>query len=332
MGGEAAAKRKVRALGLVSGGLDSMLALCVLREQGIEVAGICFVSHFFSAAKAEAAARQLGFPLLVRDITDAHLAMVKAPASGYGSRMNPCIDCHALMLQIAGTVMAEEGYDFLFTGEVLGERPMSQTLRALNRVANLSGQQDRVLRPLSARLLRATLPEREGLVDRSRLHDIQGRSRRRQMELVERFGIGEFPTPAGGCLLTDPAFSDRLRDFLLAGPETVPRHIEMLKVGRYFRLRDGVRAIVGRNAEGNRALERLAADGDLLLRTRTVPGPVVLLIGAYGEEDVTLAARLCARYSDGRSSRVPVSVRCGSTWSEREAEPIAEDLLKAMRL
>ncbi len=285
-----------------------MLAARLLMEQGVEVTGIAFTTPFFGSARAEAAARHVGFPLLVRDITEPHLAMVKAPASGYGSRMNPCIDCHALMLEVAGAVMDERGDDFLFTGEVLGERPMSQSLRALNRVANLSGRRGRILRPLSALLLAETEPEREGLVDRSRLLDIQGRSRRRQFELAERWGITDYPTPAGGCLLTDPRFSVRLRDLFEHGPEADAHLVELLKVGRQFRIRPGVKAAVGRKAEENRRLLQLRGPADETLRTPDVPGPVVVLSGAAGEEDRIAAARICARYSDasGRAVRVRV--------------------------
>lgn len=325
-------RKKVRALGLISGGLDSMVAVCVLKEQGIEVTGISFITPFFSAEKAGAASRQIGFPLLVRDITLPHLALVKNPPSGYGSRMNPCIDCHALMLEVAGKIMEEEGFDFLFTGEVLNERPMSQTLRSLNRVANLSGYRDRVLRPLSALLLAETLPEREGLVDRTRLLNIQGRSRKRQIDLAERYGIKDYPTPAGGCLLTDPAFSKRLRDLLTFGPASDPRHVAMLKVGRHFRIRDGVKAMVGRNADDNLALAGLAGEGDVVLRTPYIPGPTVVLSGSDNEIDIVVAARLCARYSDRRSPRVLVAASTGSTKSEWEVQPLTESEIDLIRV
>jgi tRNA U34 2-thiouridine synthase MnmA/TrmU len=325
-------RRQARGLGLISGGLDSMLAARLLVEQGVAVTGIAFVTPFFGPAKAEIAARQIGFPLVVRDITEPHLAMVKAPPSGYGSRMNPCIDCHALMLRIAGAMLGETGCDFLFTGEVLGERPMSQNLRALNRVANLSGQTGRVLRPLSARLLAETAPEREGLVDRGRLLDIQGRSRRRQFELAAAYGIRDYPTPAGGCLLTDPSFSRRLKDLLERGPAADAHHIELLKHGRHFRIRDGVTAAVGRNAVDNEALAALRGPGDELLQTLDVPGPVVVISGAAGPEDRLTAARLCARYSDGRSLRVRVRIDTADGSSEMTVSPLPEEEVAVKRL
>ncbi len=324
--------RTVRALGLISGGLDSMLAARLLMEQGVEVAGIAFVTPFFGSASAEAAARRLGFRLIVRDITAPHLALVKAPPSGYGSQMNPCIDCHALMLRVAGEVMDAEGLELLFTGEVLNERPMSQSLRSLNRVANLSGRRGRVLRPLSALRLEETEPEREGRVDRARLLGLEGRSRKPQFELARRWGITDYPTPAGGCLLTDPNFSRRLRDLLRHGPDADAHDLALLKIGRQFRLRDGVKAAVGKNLEDNRALGALRGPRDLLLRTVGVPGPVMVLTGAAEEADVALAAGICAKYSDGRAGKVRVVVEGPDGARELLAEPIAQAELVARRL
>jgi hypothetical protein len=322
----------VRALGLISGGLDSMLAARLLMEQGIAVTGIAFATPFFGSANAETAARGVGFPLIVRDITEPHLAMVKNPASGYGSLMNPCIDCHALMLQIAGEIMDAEGFDFLFTGEVLNERPMSQSLRSLNRVANLSGRRGHLLRPLSARRLEETLPEREGKVDRARLLNLEGRSRRPQFALAAGWGILEYPAPAGGCLLTDPGFSRRFKDLLEHGPEADAHLLELLKIGRQFRLRKGVKAAVGKNDRDNRALVALRGPGDLLLRTQGVPGPAMILTGAADETDIAIAAGICARYSDGRAGRVRISIEGDAGARELLAEAISEAGLVARRL
>ena len=325
-------RRTTRALGLISGGLDSMLAARLLMEQGVAVTGIAFVTPFFGSAGAEAAARSVGFPLIVRDITAPHLRIVKDPPSGYGSRMNPCIDCHALMLRVAGEIMDAEGFDLLFTGEVLNERPMSQSLRSLNRVANLSGRRGHVLRPLSARRLEETIPEREGKVDRARLLDLEGRSRRRQFELAARWGIADYPSPAGGCLLTDPNFSRRLKDLLERGPEAGVHDLELLKVGRQFRIRDGVKAAVGKNLADNRALTALRGPGDLLLRTVGVPGPVMILSGGADASDIAAAAGICARYSDGRAGQVRIVVESDAGAREILADPIAQAELAARRL
>jgi tRNA U34 2-thiouridine synthase MnmA/TrmU len=197
-------------VGLLSGGLDSILAICVLREQNIRIEAVAFITPFFGPGNAQKAVKMLNVPLHVVDITDVHLQMLKKPKHGYGSGMNPCIDCHALMFREAGKLMQQWGADFLFSGEVLGERPMSQNKQSLRVVARDSGFEEYIIRPLSAKLLPITKPEHEGKVDRERLLDIQGRSRKRQMELAKQYGITEYPEPAGGCRLTEPNFSKRL--------------------------------------------------------------------------------------------------------------------------
>ncbi len=204
----------VRALGLTSGGLDSILSALVLKEQGIEVAWVNLETPFFGSDRARRAARMTGIPLRVENITRVYIEMLKDPNCGYGTNMNPCLDCHALMLEIAGATMKREGFDFLFTGEVLGQRPMSQTKPSLRYVEKRSGFAGQILRPLSAKLLPPTIPEERGLVDRVRLLDLTGRSRKRQMKLAEAFGISDYPSPGGGCLLTDPGFSRRVKDLL----------------------------------------------------------------------------------------------------------------------
>ena len=283
---------------LISGGLDSILAFKVIEEQGIEVSGITFETPFFGAQKARMTAKRIGLPLVVLDITTEHLQMLRSPRYGFGRNLNPCIDCHTLMLRIAGRRMEEEGADFLFTGEVLGERPMSQGKQSLYVVAKNSGFADRILRPLSARLLPETEPERSGKVDRNRLCDIQGRGRKRQMEMAVHYGITSYPPPAGGCLLTDPIFSRRLRDLFDRHPDYRIRDIELLKVGRHFRLTETTKAVVGRNVMDNDTIEKLAEAGDALIRIDQFPGPTVLVPGGGDEAERRLAAGLCARYSD----------------------------------
>ena len=228
--------------------------------------------------------------------------------------------------------MDAEGFNFLFTGEVLNERPMSQSLRNLNRVANLSGRPGHVLRPLSALRLRETDVEREGKVARARLLNLEGRSRRRQFELASRWGITDYPTPAGGCLLTDPGFSRRLKDLLEHGPEADEHDLELLKIGRQFRIREGVKAAVGKNAAHNQALSALRGPGDLLLRTGGVPGPVIILSGAATEADVHVAAGICARYSDGSEGLVRIIVQSDSGEREILADPIPQAELVARRI
>ena len=302
---------KVRALGLMSGGLDSMLAVRVLLDQGIEVRGITFLTPFFGPEGAEKAAEQLGIELLVVDIGEAHLEMLKNPQYGYGSQMNPCIDCHALMLKRAGRIMDEESFDLLSTGEILGQRPMSQRKDALRAVEKLSGYGGYILRPLSAKLLPETIPERDGRVDRQRLLDIRGRSRKRQMALAAHYSIEEFPSPGGGCMLTKAGFASRLRD-LLATQDNVGLHqVELLKWGRQLRLPGGKRLVVGRVHGDNLKLQELAREEDLVLRVKGVPGPTGLIAALAEEQEVELAAKVVAAYSDVETGKDAVVMLSG---------------------
>jgi len=298
----------VRGLCLLSGGLDSILAVKVLQEQEIKLAGVSFVTPFFGANHARDAAKQLQIELLVLDITEEHLKLVMNPSHGYGKNMNPCLDCHVLMIRKAGELLEKEGFDFLCTGEVLNERPFSQNRRALNEVADLSGYGDLLLRPLSAKLLPETLPERKGLVERRRLLDLSGRSRKRQFALAEKYGVRSFPSPAGGCLLTDPAFSRRLKDALDAGESGV-RDMKLLRWGRHFRSPTGQKVILGRNELENTALRGLFETGDLFVWDDEFPGPVALVPGGGTAKDLEFACGLCIAYGDapeGRPARVVV--------------------------
>ncbi len=276
--------KKVKALVLLSGGLDSMLAAKLLLEQGVEVAGITFISNFFGAAKARKAAEQLGIRLLEHDFREEHLAMVKQPAHGYGSNMNPCIDCHALMLTRARELMERDGFDLVATGEVLGQRPMSQNLQALAIVAKISGIGDRLVRPLSAKLLDETMPEKTLLVDRNKLLDISGRSRKRQVELAARYGIKDYPSPAGGCLLTDPGYSKKLKELFTYWPECQGGDTEIIKHGRVFWLtansdngEEKILLLIGRDQADNEALQKSAKSGDIIVELADENGPTALI-------------------------------------------------------
>jgi tRNA U34 2-thiouridine synthase MnmA/TrmU len=287
-----------------------MLAVRVLQDQQIEVLGITFKTPFFGPEGAQKAASQLEISLRVVDIGESHLEMLKNPKYGYGSQMNPCIDCHALMLRTAGKIMETEGFDFLATGEVLGQRPMSQRKDALKAVDKLSGYGGYILRPLSAKLLWQTIPEELGKVDRQRLLDIHGRSRKRQMALAADYGIKEYPSPGGGCILTKAGFADRLRD-LFTTQENVGLHdVELLKWGRHLRLPSGRRVVVGRVHADNVRLQELARGEDLVLRVKGVPGPTGLLAAEASVQEVELAANIVAAYSDvetGKEAVVEVS-------------------------
>jgi len=302
-----------KAVGLLSGGLDSILAVSLVRRQGIEVVGLHFIIPFAASPEEErsdaiALAEKLGVKPRVEQMGEEFLEMLRNPAHGYGKNVNPCIDCHALMLRRAREVMREEGASFVFTGEVLGERPMSQHRKALGIVEAESGLEGLLLRPLSALLLPATLPEKEGVVDREGLYGISGRSRKPQMRLAEELGITQYPGPAGGCLLTDSMYARKVRDLMRHGELTLDG-ARLLGAGRHYRLSDSVKLVVGRDQRENLILEGLAGGADVVLSTFPVPGPVGLLRGP-GTGCVELAARICAAHSDAkREAEVPVTWR-----------------------
>jgi tRNA U34 2-thiouridine synthase MnmA/TrmU len=289
---------KIRALGLCSGGLDSMLAGLVLREQGIEVEWISFETPFFSSAKARKASRLTGIPLTVNPIFDDYIVMLRNPPAGYGKQMNPCMDCHTLMFRLAGDMMHAKGFDFLFSGEVLGQRPMSQTKPSLRYVEKHSGMDGYILRPLSAKLLPETIPEQRGWVDREKLLDIRGRGRKDQIALAKKFGISDYPAPAGGCLLTDKGFSARLKDLFDRRPDATENEIQLLKFGRHFRLNPQTRLIVGRTENDNENILRYHdPTRNVVLDVRDYPSPIGLLQGTADPNSILLAAAICVGYS-----------------------------------
>lgn len=292
----------MKAIALFSGGLDSILAVKLIQKQNIDVTGLTFTTPFFDDNKARAAAGSINLPLLTLDITDKHLQMLKNPRYGFGKNMNPCIDCHTLMLKTAGGKMEEMGADFLITGEVLGQRPMSQTKQSLFVVAKNSGYADYILRPLSAQLLNPIKIEREGKIDRSQFLSISGRGRKEQMLLAKAFGIADYPPPAGGCLLTDPEFSLRLRELLQKTKDCRPRDYSLLKYGRHFWDKSGSKIIVGRNKADNDALRSLTLEEDWICNAASYPGPYVLLPDG-NQSALPFAARLCVRYSDAPPGR-----------------------------
>ncbi|MGL5203781.1 7-cyano-7-deazaguanine synthase [Cetobacterium sp.] len=292
----------MKALALFSGGLDSALAIKIIKDQGIEVIALNFVSHFFGGKneKAENMAKQLGVQLEYVNFTSSHTEILKNPVHGRGKNMNPCIDCHALMFKTAGDLMEKFGASFIISGEVLGQRPMSQNYQALEKVKAMSpGLENLIVRPLSAKLLPESEPERLGWVDREKLLDIQGRSRKNQMELMDKFGIVDYPTPGGGCLLTDPGYSKRLRileeDGFLEDEHSNLFHL--LKIGRFFRFEKGKYLIVGREQEDNLKIDEFKTYGSLFIRGKEVPGPHMVGFGELSEEEINFALNLFSRYS-----------------------------------
>jgi tRNA-specific 2-thiouridylase len=320
-----------KALGLLSGGLDSSLAALALKRQGVEVTCISFVTPFFGSAKAEKAAQNMDIPLIVRQIGDIHLEMVKNPRYGYGKNMNPCIDCHAMMFRLAGQIMEEKGFDFVFSGEVLGQRPMSQNLTALKTVAKHSCYPDRILRPLSARLLPPTPMEETGLVDREALLDIQGRSRKRQEVLAREWGLTDYPPSGGGCLLTEKSFSGRLRDLFGHRPDCTVTDVELLKAGRQFRLSPRAKLVLGRNQDDNQTIKTLARPSDTLLRAKAFTGPLGLVSGHPGTEELLKAAAIVASYGKGQEeAEVEVSLQGKSESESLRVVPLHRDLIQEL--
>jgi len=291
-------EKKARGLGLCSGGLDSMLAGLVLRDQGIEVEFVTFETPFFSAAKARKASEMTGIPLTVKPIYPVYIKMLKNPPAGYGKHMNPCMDCHALMFKLAGEMMPAKNIDFLFSGEVVGQRPMSQNKTSLRYVEKHSGLRGYILRPLSARNLPETIPEQEGLVDRELLLDIQGRSRKRQIDLAKKFGITDYPAPAGGCLLTVVEYTRRLRDLFDHQQDCTEAELHLLKYGRHFRLNPEAKLIVGRTEKDNENILNYHDPAeDTVIMVKQIPGPIAVVPHGAQKDAIFLAASICAGYS-----------------------------------
>jgi tRNA-specific 2-thiouridylase len=337
--------RRAKAIGMISGGLDSTLAVALLVRQGVEVKAVNFYTGFCitetqrrkggradgTVPRNEAlrAAADLEVDIEYVDISGgAYLDMLVAPRYGYGANANPCVDCRIFMMTRAREIMEREGADLVFTGEVLGQRPKSQRRDTLRTIERESGLQGRLLRPLSARLLEPTIAEREGLVDRERLLDISGRSRLRQMALAKELGVEDYPQPAGGCcFLTDESFARKFFDVLDAREAAgEPRRLEkedvvLLSTGRHFRISPRAKLIVGRSEVENAILDGYAA-GRARVEARGVPGPVALVEGEPTWEERVLAARIVARYGKGRGApSVDVEWREGDLVETYAVEP-----------
>ena len=293
-----------KGLSLLSGGLDSQLAVRILQRAGADVEGVTFATPFFSPDAARKAADALGIKLHVVDFTADELALIENPPHGFDGAMNPCIDCHATMIKRAGELMVSLGYDFVATGEVLGQRPMSQNRQSLGIVEKSSGMKGRLVRPLSALLLDPTIPETEGKLDRSKLIDISGRCRERQIALAAEFGIVDYPSPAGGCKLTEDGFGRKLRDLRDHEGLKDRRLVELLLIARRFRLPDGSSVALGRDKRENASLK--AAGVGVVLAPTNCPGPTALVPDLKSNDDLSLAAELVAAYS--RCDKLPGDV------------------------
>jgi hypothetical protein len=331
-----------KAVALYSGGLDSTLAILLLKRQGIDVTAVTFLTHFgcdmsdrSSCSKDPfSAAVKFGFDVKLSHLSVKFIEIVKNPKFGHGSNMNPCIDCRILMLREAKELMGILNADFIITGEVLGQRPMSQRKNTLPLIDKEAGVKGYVLRPLSAKLLKPTVPEETGIVDRDMLCALSGRSRKPQIALAREFGLHDYPNPAGGCLLTEPIFSYRLKDLLMHVPDADDNDLNLLRSGRHFRLSPFARFVVGRDERENEAIAGLKRKGDCMMWVEGAGSPVALLRGVASEEDLRISASICARYSDAKALKT-IAVHIESYDGEKtvvSVESIDEPMLDAIRI
>ena len=333
---------RIKALALYSGGLDSILACRVIMNQGIEVKAVHFITPFFGYDKKgrEDKAREYAFKhyditLKVVDVSHEFLEIVKHPQYGYGKNFNPCMDCKVFLISRTREYLEKEGASFLITGEVLGQRPMSQRRDTLRIIERDSGAEGILLRPLSAQHLKPTIPEEQGWVDRDKLFDFKGRGRKPQMMLAEHLGIKEYPAPAGGCLLTNTHLSARIRWLFDSHTDVGVGDVLLTKVGRYFALAERTLLVVGRLKEENERIAQLSQKGDILLELSEGPGPLGLLRGPITSEILKTAASITVRYSKAREKKqVEVAHREeGECLSQViRVDPISDQDLKVYRI
>ncbi len=332
---------RIKAVALYSGGLDSTLAILAVQRQGIEVKAVTFMNHFgcditdrSSCSKNPfSAAEKFGFEVKLCHLSGKFIDIVKNPKFGHGKNMNPCMDCRILMLREAREFMEMTGAEFIITGEVLGQRPMSQRRDALDIIDRETNLRGRVLRPLSAKVLRPTLAEERGIVDRELLYGFNGRSRKPQIALAAEFGLTDYPAPAGGCLLTEPNYSYRLRELLDHDPDPSVNDLQLLRIGRHFRLSQGCKVIVGRDSTENGNLLNLFGGDGILLRVPGYGSPITLIRGNADEQAILTAAMICARYSDAKDLQsVDVLVTCRGAESTVKIPPADSGLIEDFKI
>ena len=298
-------KEKKKVVALLSGGLDSQLAVKMMQKQGFDVSAVAIKTPFcdFDCGRGcgfeiRERADDLGVNLKTVYLGDEYIEMLKNPKHGFGSGMNPCIDCRAMMFDAAKKQMEKIGAEFIISGEVLGQRPMSQHSPALHTIEKESNLEGKIVRPLSGALLPKTDPEKNGLIKREELGMIKGRSRKGQLQLAKEFGIEDPPNAGGGCLLTDPAFSLRVKDLFEHKETPTTNDIDLLKVGRHFRFDQNTKFVVGRNKDENEIIKSLALPNDILLEARDHMGPISILRGNDLDKFEKFAAEITLRYSD----------------------------------
>ena len=333
--------KKTKAVALYSGGLDSTLAILVMQKQGIEVTAITFMNHFgcdisdkSSCSKDPfAASIKFGFKVKLSHLSDKFLEIVKNPRFGHGKNMNPCMDCRMLMLKEAKVFMEMIGAEFLITGEVVGQRPMSQRKECFPMVDKAADVKGLVVRPLCGKIMPPTIAEEKGLINRELMCDFNGRSRKPQMALADEFGLTEYPAPAGGCLLTDPNYSFKLKDLLEHNKDPEHKDLNFLKLGRQFRVSDDCKIFVGRHKDENEAMKAFADPDDIILKVEGVGSPTVILLGNVTDEAIELAASICARYSDAKTQpEVKVTVMKGDEKHYITVKPANDEMLDNYRI
>jgi tRNA U34 2-thiouridine synthase MnmA/TrmU len=327
--------RNKKALALISGGLDSALAIHLVKEQGIEVVGLHFTSFFSpieSPEKASAVtttAEQVGAEVIFRAKGPEFLDIIRNPEHGRGKNLNPCIDCRIYTLKRAHQIMEEIGASFLVTGEVVGQRPMSQrkdTLRFIEKRAGVAGL---VVRPLSAKILPISVPEQEGALDREKFLDIAGRGRKIQLSLASQIGLTGFSTPAGGCLLTDRTFSKRLKDLLDHEADLAPQSLSLLKIGRHMRLSEKLKVIVARNDTENKRIKEIAPQARLF-EPAGFPGPIALAHGELGAGEDIIIASIIRRYAreSSRGELIKITAPDGNEYYIRSTQAPQDDWIQ----
>jgi len=339
--GEKPEQKKPKAIALLSGGLDSSLAVRMMMEQGVDVEAVAIKTPFcdFDCGKGcghrvKEVADELGIKLKTVYFGEEYLRMLKNPKHGYGSGMNPCIDCRGMMYNAAKEQMEKTGADFVITGEVLFQRPMSQNNRALHIIENEAGMEGKVLRPLSAKHLPPTDAEKSGLIKRENMGEIKGRTRKGQLEMAKHFGIADPPNAAGGCLLTDPAFSLRVED-IMDHCSDIPtlNDIELLKLGRHFRLTPDAKLVVGRNKDENEVIKALVIEGDIVIEAKDHVGPTCIIRGKNSGELLAKCAAIALRYSDApKEGQSKVRITIDGVETEAVAVPAENSIADNLRI
>jgi len=325
---------KPKAVALYSGGLDSSLAILIMLKHGVEVEAVNFNTDLgpagYSAglvSRLQRDADRFGFTYTTIHLGQKFLAMVKNPEHGYGKNMNPCIDCKIMMLREAGVYMRQSCADFIITGEVVGQRPMSQMKPTLRQIEKAAGLQGVIVRPLSGKIIEPTIPEQQSLISHDWLLDINGRSRLVQLKLAAEFGLTDYASPAGGCVLTDANYAARLKDLFAYQTEYNEKTIFLLRHGRHFRLSPKAKLIVGRDEKDNDNIQALANPDDYLLEVKDIGSPVAVLSNAADEADIHLAAAIVAGYSDARNqAKVTVDIEKAGQNYKLEVEPAGREI------